>query len=80
MPKGGIYKDAEEKGGLRLIDVSSETKLIGLNEKLKALNLIMLIKLHPYDNVQPELRKYSNLIVLPHKIIQEFNLQLYHLL
>ncbi|WP_306540685.1 CDP-glycerol glycerophosphotransferase family protein, partial [Dysgonomonas sp.] len=39
-----------------------------------------LIKLHPYDNVQPELRKYSNLIVLPHKIIQEFNLQLYHLL
>lgn len=80
VPKGGIYKDAEEKGGLRLIDVSSETKLIGLNEKLKALNLIMLIKLHPYDNVQPELRKYSNLIVLPHKIIQEFNLQLYHLL
>lgn len=80
VPQGSGYKDAEEKSGLRLMDISNETKLIEINEKVKALNLIMVIKLHPYDNIQPELRQYSNLIVLPHKIIQEFNLQLYHLL
>lgn len=75
--KGGGGSDSTKDPLVNsIVDFTSEGKLYKLNEYLSERGIVMIVKPHPYELIQPEYLKLSNVIVVPHKFFLERDIQL----
>lgn len=63
-----------------VISISSNKQLMSLNESLKDLGIIMIIKPHPLDSNTLYYKNLGNIIIVPASLLLEKDIQLYHLL
>ena len=76
-PCGGGYKDADKdvfKQGF--IDFTSEKGLNEINDFLKGLKIKLIVKPHPAEANQLFVKRLSNVLVVPHRIFLEKDIQL----
>lgn len=62
------------------LDFSSDSGVKKLNEFLKRINVTLIVKPHPSELFQPEDMEYSNIMVVPHAVFAEKDIQLNKLL
>lgn len=75
--KGDSEKDVFSDG---LLDLSNDDVLEKLNTYLSSLKIIMLVKPHPADVFQMGVKKFSNLLVVPHIEFAQKDIQLNNVL
>lgn len=63
-----------------VLSISSNEQLSYLNFLLKDLDIIMIIKPHPMDVNSLQYKNLSNVLIVPASVINEKDIQLYHLL
>lgn len=80
IPKGGGYVDCYNTLDDSLIRLGDKEDMLLLNEQLSSMNILMVVKLHPYDSFKPTELALSNIILLDNASLQKKHLQLYNLL
>lgn len=63
-----------------VLDFSSDSGVKILNEFLKRINVTLIVKPHPSELFQPADMEYSNIMVVPHAVFAEKDIQLNKLL
>ncbi len=75
--EGDSKKDVFSSG---LFDFYDKSNLMKLNDYLKKIGVVLVVKPHPADVNQLEYNVLSNVAILPQSYLSEKDLQLYHLL